>query len=56
MLADTKNEILVSQKEAFQAIQQLNAEYNQLSREFDKRNKLAKGDANVKEKIKTLKE
>jgi hypothetical protein len=41
MLSDTKNEILVAQKEASQAIQQLNAEYNDSSREFDKRNKLA---------------
>ena len=55
-LADTKNEILVSQKEATQAINQLNAEYNELSREFTKRNKLAKEDAKVKEKIKDLKE
>jgi seryl-tRNA synthetase len=55
-LADTKNEILVSQKETTQAINQLNMEYNELSRDINKRNKLAKENAKVKEKIKDLKE
>jgi hypothetical protein len=55
MLADTKSEILVAQKEASQVIQKLYTEYNEISREFDKRNKLLKEDAKVKEKIVPLK-
>jgi hypothetical protein len=55
MLADTKNEIFVAQKETSQGIQKLNTEYNEMSREYDKRNKLLKEDEKVKEKIKVLK-
>jgi hypothetical protein len=49
-ISSNRNEIVAKEKEASQAIQQLNGEYNSLSREYENRNKLVKKDDKVKDK------
>jgi hypothetical protein len=55
-ISTNRNEILNKQREASQAIAQLNMEYQVLSRDFEKRDRQIKEDRNDREKLDIIKE
>jgi hypothetical protein len=55
-IGSNRSDILSKQRKASQSIQQLNAEYNSLAREYDKRDKLMKDNLKIKGKLESLKQ
>jgi chromosome segregation ATPase len=56
LISASRNEILTRQREASQAIERLNMEYNCLSKEWNKRDTLVKEDNIDKEKLEDITE